>query len=129
MKGIGKIWFSVVLVLLCACRTTKEECNMSDAHIRTNSAWHVVRDSIFIHDSIYVHEKSDTVFLTKYRTLYKENLVRDTLFVCDTLYKERVITEYVSSERGRFHWWWLLLLLPLLIPGLLKRLLKLFWNA
>ena len=43
MKGIGKIWFSVVLLLLlCACRTTKEECNMSDAHIRTNSAWHVV---------------------------------------------------------------------------------------
>lgn len=129
MKGIGKIWFSVVLLLLCACRTTKEECNMSDAHIRTNSAWHVVRDSIFIHDSIYVREKSDTVFLTKYRTLYKENLIRDTLFVCDTLYKERVITEYISNEGGRFHLWWLLLLLPLLIPGLLKRLLKLFWNA
>lgn len=119
MKGRERIWFSVIVILLCGCRTVKEDRNIADVRISTNLAGHVVRDSIFVRDSIYVHEKADTVFFTKYRTLYKENVVRDTLYVCDTLYRERVVTEYVSRDGGWGHWWWLLVLLPF-FPWMLK---------
>lgn len=125
MNGMGKVWFSFMLVLLCGCTALKDMNDGADVRIRTNVVEHVVRDSIFVHDSIFVREKFDTVFFTKYRTLYKENLIRDTIYLCDTLYKERVITEY-ASHNGNKSFQWLLLLLPLLYPGVLKWLLKMF---
>ena len=125
MNGMGKVWFSLMLVLLCGCSTLKERSDSADVRIRTNVVERVVRDSIFVHDSIFVREKSDTVFFTKYRTLYKENFIRDTIHLCDTLYKEHVITEYVSKDDCK-SCWWLLLLMPLLYPGVLKWLLKMF---
>ena len=127
MRGAEKIWFSVLLLLLCGCRTVRDSHESTDIRIRTNVVERLLKDSVFVHDSIYVHERSDTVFFTKYRTLYKEKLVRDTIYVCDTLYKERIVTEYVSREATCSRWWWLLLFLLLLFcPGVPQLFLKIF---
>jgi hypothetical protein len=55
-------------------------------------------DSVMLRDSIFIREKSDTVFYTKYRTLYKERLRVDTIVRCDTLYRDReVVVETVRN--------------------------------
>ena len=47
----------------------------------------IQRDSIYVLDSIYVREAHDTIYITKWRTEYKEALRVDTLNIqrTDTL--------------------------------------------
>jgi hypothetical protein len=42
------------------------------------------RDSIYMLDSVYVKEKGDTVLIEKYKYLYRDKLVRDTLYMAKT---------------------------------------------
>ena len=44
----------------------------------------VRRDSILRYDSVYIKEKGDTVWMEKYRYLYRDRLVHDTLYVFRT---------------------------------------------
>lgn len=45
------------------------------------------RDSIYMHDSVFVHTKSDTLIVERWRTKYIERVVSDTLYIekADTL--------------------------------------------
>ena len=45
------------------------------------------RDSIYMHDSVFVHMKADTLIVERWRTRYVERLVSDTLYIekADTL--------------------------------------------
>ncbi|MBO5787589.1 MAG: hypothetical protein J6R07_02825 [Bacteroidaceae bacterium] len=131
MRGKGRIWFSIVLSMLCSCRAVEEYSGVDGVSISNTTLGHVARDSVFVKDSIIVRERTDTVFFTKYRTFYKEKIVKDTLFVCDTLYKERVVTRYVNNgNKGNKGWWLLLLLLlPLFFPGIVRRFIDFIRNA
>lgn len=42
------------------------------------------RDSIHVHDSIYVRDNGDTVFVDRWHTVYKDKLVRDTTYINKT---------------------------------------------
>lgn len=44
-----------------------------------------VRDSIYLKDSVYIHEKGDTVFIDRWRTIYKEKLIRDSINIRDSI--------------------------------------------
>lgn len=39
------------------------------------------RDSIFVQDSVYVHEKADTVFVTRWHVEYRDALRIDTFYI------------------------------------------------
>ena len=67
-------------------------------------------DSVVLRDSIVVRERCDTVFYTKYRTLYKERIKVDTVVRCDTIYAERMIS-VEKKEKNRVLWW---LIIPLI---------------
>lgn len=128
MGSKGRIWFSLAVLALCGCRAVEEH---TAARASNSVEARAVRDSVIVRDSIYVREKADTVFFTRYRTLYKEKIVRDTLVVCDTLCTERVVTRYVERRRD-VAWWLLPLLLLLLLPQLLpsvRQFLKAIRNA
>lgn len=62
----------------------------------------LLRDSIYVHDSIYVREKGDTVYqyVEKLRYQYKDRV--DTIYRnvlrCDTVYIERTDTTTVIKE-------------------------------
>lgn len=43
------------------------------------------RDSVHLYDSIFVKIKSDTVFFEKYKYLYRDKLVIDSVFVTDSV--------------------------------------------
>ena len=110
MKSITKIILSALPFLLLACSTVRE----------TNDTWYVSQDnfvghtrvdSVLLRDSIFIREKSDTVFYTKYRTIYKERLRVDTIVRCDTIYREReVVVEKVRSAGSNKSFLWKVLL-------------------
>ena len=39
------------------------------------------RDSIHVHDSIYIRDNGDTIFVDRWHTEYKDRLLRDTCYV------------------------------------------------
>lgn len=71
------------LVLICSCRTVKyvpvETVKVDTTYINKSQ-----RDSIYMLDSVYVKEKGDTVLIEKYKYLYRDKLVRDTLYMAKT---------------------------------------------
>ena len=101
MKNITKIWVSLLLPVLVGCGSAR---NVSDSTMvsRNNYVERIVIDSVVVHDSIYIKEKADTVYYTKYHTLYKERLRVDTIFCCDTIYCDREI--YVEKSAATHSW-------------------------
>lgn len=76
--GIGLVFAS--FMFLCSCAHVKYvpvETIKTEVEYRDR----LLRDSIYVHDSIYVREKGDTVFVNKWHTLYKDRLLRDTIYV------------------------------------------------
>ena len=97
MRNVTKIILNLLLLPLFACSTVEKT---SDVGFVSQQKF-VDRtrvDSVMLRDSIFIREKSDTVFYTKYRTLYKERLRVDTIVRCDTLYRDReVVVETVRN--------------------------------
>ena len=111
MRFAIKICFSILLLLFVACRSGSVTDRESVS--RSGFVERITSDSVVVHDSIYVREKADTVYVTRYRTCYRERLSRDTIFCSDTIYKERRVT--VPAKRNLTYRWWLFLLLLLLL--------------
>lgn len=44
----------------------------------------IKRDSIHVHDSVFILVKGDTVFKDKYHTVYRDRLLRDTININKT---------------------------------------------
>ena len=65
---------------LCSCSTVKY---VPVETIKNDSIYiaQVEYDSIYVKDSIYIKESSDTVYITRWRTEYKEALRVDTFLV------------------------------------------------
>lgn len=97
MKSVTGIIVSALLLLLFACSTV-EKSNGTAFLLSDSFVGRTRVDSVMLRDSIFIREKSDTVFYTKYRTLYKERLRVDTIVRCDTLYRDReVVVETVRN--------------------------------
>ena len=77
----------LLLILLtsaiCSCRSVKyvpvETVRHDTAYIHQ-----VQRDSILRYDSVYIKEKGDTVRVEKFRYLYRDRLLHDTLYLTRT---------------------------------------------
>jgi hypothetical protein len=93
----------IALSLLSSCTTTKyvevERVRVDTAYI---TKWQ--KDSVWLHDSIHVKEKGDTVLIEKWHTKYVEKQVHDTTYVAthDTIPAPFPQTEYVEKELS---WW------------------------
>jgi hypothetical protein len=67
------------------------------------------RDSIFIHDSIFVYVGGDTVVRERWRTMWRERMVHDTVIerqmdtIYDTKYEEKVVE---APAKGAATGWW-----------------------
>lgn len=73
--------WAIAITLLCAvfsCTTVKyvPVDTVKNDSIRVVD---VRRDSIHILDSVFIREKNDTVYLTRWKTIYKEHLKTDTI--------------------------------------------------
>lgn len=68
------------LFILCSCRTVKY-VPVETIKIDTTYINKLQRDSIYMLNSVYVKEKGDTVLIEKYKYLYRDKLVRDTMYI------------------------------------------------
>lgn len=99
MRNVTKIILNLLLLPLFACSTVEKTSDVGFVS-QQNFVGRTRVDSVLLRDSIFIREKSDTVFYTKYRTLYKERLRVDTIVRCDTLYRDReVVVETMRNAR------------------------------
>lgn len=70
---------AAVGLLLTACSSTKV---VTVDRVRTDTVKTVrnVRDSIYMHDSIRISEKGDTVTIERWHTRYQDRLLLDTIY-------------------------------------------------
>lgn len=80
MRGIKYILATLLLLVVWSCRTTEY---MPVEVIKTDTTYinKIQRDSIYQLDSVYIRDKGDTVLITKTRYLYRDKLIRDTVYM------------------------------------------------
>ena len=106
MRNVTKIILNLLLLPLFACSTVEKTSDVGFVS-QQNFVGRTRVDSVMLRDSIFIREKSDTVFYTKYRTRYKERLRVDTIVRCDTLYRDReVVVESVRDGRLGSNLFW-----------------------
>ena len=77
----------------------------------------LIRDSIYLSDSVLIERKGDTVFNTKIKYKYISKFIKDTVSIRDSVYIEKPIE--VVKEVNRLTKWqrWRLNLLWVLMAG------------
>jgi hypothetical protein len=95
----------ILCLLLTGCKTTQyvpvEVTKVEYINKET-------KDSIYVRDSIFVKEKNDTVFLEKYRLVYKDKLIHDTIIRRDSI--PYINTVEVVKEVNRVKEWQVILM-------------------
>lgn len=80
LQGMKWIYCFLLISTLLSCRSVKY---VPVETVKTDSIYinQVQRDSIYRHDSIYIREKGDTVWMEKYKYIYRDKIVRDTMYI------------------------------------------------
>lgn len=86
------------VLFLCGCRT--EYVPVESVRYDSVMIEKLMRDSVFVRDSVYVREKGDTVYVGKDRYVYVYRIVVDTFFA----EKIREVEVPVPMER-KLSWW------------------------
>lgn len=83
IEGIIRYWWVIALTVIVLCLASCKTQYVPVETVRTETQFidRLQRDSIFVKDSVFIKEKNDTVYLTKWRTEYKEALRVDTFHV------------------------------------------------
>lgn len=93
----------IICALLSSCSTTKV---VEVEKVRTDTTYITKwqRDSVWLHDSIMVTEKGDTVRIERWHTKYIEKQVHDTTYVAthDTIPQPYEVVKEVPAELS---WW------------------------
>lgn len=83
MRNIGLIFALLIAGILCSCKSVQY---VPVETVKTDTMWQnrIEHDSVYIHDSISIIDKGDTIRLEYWRTKYKEKIVYDTVYVSRT---------------------------------------------
>ena len=94
--------YMTVLMIAISCTTTRHVPTPYEVK-STEYRDKFIRDSIYMHDSIYLAMKGDTVLLEKWHTKYVDKLRIDTLIKRDSIpVPYDVVMEKVRNE---LNWW------------------------
>ena len=87
---------------MCSCRSV-ETVLVTQHHTDTLMVMKHQRDSIWLHDSISVKEKGDTVTIEKWHTKYKVKEVHDTTYVAthDTIPQPYPVIKEVEKKLSK----------------------------
>lgn len=104
---IKKILISLVFILLLiSCTTTKYiEKEVPVEVTKTEYVYQLKQDSVYIHDSINVYTKGDTVFKDKIKICYKSIIQKDTIHVTDSIPVIVRTTETKIQEVNKLKWY------------------------
>ena len=101
------VWMVIlfVLALLASCRqveyVTVEKVRTDTTYI---TKWQ--KDSVWLHDSIHIKERGDTVLVEKWHTKYIEKVTHDTTYVAthDTI-PDPFPVETIKEMPAELSWW------------------------
>lgn len=70
---------ALFIIAMCSCSTQYVPVES----VRYDSLYFakIQKDSIFVHDSVFLHQKGDTVFKDRFKLVYKYVMVKDTMLV------------------------------------------------
>lgn len=100
-------WLFIALLVvgwLTSCTTTERVVTVEKVKTDTTYITKHQRDSVWLHDSIHVSEKGDTIRIEKWHTKYVEREVHDTLYQAshDTIPQPYPVEKIVPAELS---WW------------------------
>ena len=70
----------LVAVLMAGCKTKEKVVTVEKVRTDTTYIMKHQRDSVWLHDSIHVTEKGDTIRIERWHTKYIEKATHDTLY-------------------------------------------------
>ena len=94
----------LVAVLLVGCKTKERVVTVEKVRTDTTYITKHQRDSVWLHDSIHVTEKGDTIRIERWHTKYVEKATHDTLYQAthDTIPQPYPVEKLVERELS---WW------------------------
>jgi hypothetical protein len=94
----------LVAVLMAGCKTKERVVTVEKVRTDTTYITKHQRDSVWLHDSIHVTEKGDTIRIEKWHTKYVEKATHDTLYQAthDTIPQPYPVEKLVERE---LTWW------------------------
>ena len=102
-----KILLFLFTLLIISCGTTKYiEVPVDNVRIEYRNIERI--DTFIKNDSIIIRDKGDTVFIEKYKYLYKIREVKDTVNCTDTITKIKTVE--VTKEVNRIYNWQVILM-------------------
>jgi len=72
-------------ILLTGCKTTREIQYIPLESVRTEVRDNYLRDSIYLHDSVYVRNAGDTVWVERYSYKYIDRIKQDSIHIHDSI--------------------------------------------
>ncbi len=86
------LFWALILLALSSCSTTRTI--VKEGAVRTEWRDRITerRDSIYVHDSVYLHSRGDTVYLERWRTRIRDRTQRDTIYL------QKVDSVYVETQ-------------------------------
>lgn len=95
------------LLLLSSCRTAKEVRTEYVRETRTDTLLLVKErfDSVFVQDKTNVYTKGDTVFVERWKYVYKDRQRTDTLWRTKTETLTLEVEKESVREVNRLKWW------------------------
>ena len=77
------IYFLILILLVCfmACKSTERIVEVPVTKTEYKDRVVEKKDSVYVHDSTYMYVGGDTVYLYKYRNVYRDKILRDTVSV------------------------------------------------
>ena len=95
------ILFLAIILLATSCKVKEVFVQVPEIH--TEYKTKIQKDSIYLKDSVFIHQKGDTIYSEKFRIKYVLKQVSDTLLKTDTVTK--LITNTEIKEINVLTWW------------------------
>ena len=82
--------FCILVFSLASCGATRPLVKEGEVRAEWRDRYTERRDSVYLHDSVYIHSKGDTVYLERWHTRIRDRTLRDTLYLhkTDSVYVE-----------------------------------------
>ena len=93
-----------MVVLMAGCKTKERVVTVEKVRTDTTYITKHQRDSVWLHDSIHVTEKGDTIRIERWHTKYIEKATHDTLYQAthDTIPQPYPVEKLVERK---LTWW------------------------
>lgn len=78
------MFFVFMLSLIAGCKSHERVVVVETVRADTLRLSRNIRDSVWLHDSIYIRDKGDTMFIERWHTRWRDRTVHDTTYVSKT---------------------------------------------